>query len=205
MVEDYTEDHLPPKGLFPEEDEFRLLKVRACKKCHPKRDLSMDDEYFRNCLEIWMGKDRMPPEVVSRRKRAWKRKPFQELDMLLKTERGFVESGSGVFQPMYMVKIQDRRINSVLERIGKGFHFARWKERVPTIANIYINESSIYSYTAKLDKTLYNVPNGFILIPGKFIVRNWHIRSEKLCASNWVFRFYDNDTSEFFVKFEWFN
>ncbi|MGH8004685.1 MAG: hypothetical protein ACRECJ_08180 [Limisphaerales bacterium] len=200
---DFTVDHLPPQGIFPEKDEPFLLKVPACNKCHPTRQQSMDDEYFRNCMTEWVGKENMPVEVVENKKRALEKRPFQELDMLVNAKPILVQSKSGIVERRFEVKVQPHRITSVLERVGRGFHFYRYGKRVPSvIPNVYVNESSIYSTTRERDKLLYPAIPGFISVPEKLKVRHWNISGGILNESNWVFIFYEK--VEFFVKFELF-
>jgi hypothetical protein len=43
-----TDDHVPPKNLFPQPRPSTLIKVPACLTCHAEnRKVSQDDEYFR--------------------------------------------------------------------------------------------------------------------------------------------------------------
>jgi hypothetical protein len=40
-----TDDHIPPKNLFPKPRPENIITVKACKIC--VKDTSKDDEYFR--------------------------------------------------------------------------------------------------------------------------------------------------------------
>ena len=45
-----TNDHVPPKNLFPKPRPNILVEVRACLACNG--GASKDDEYFRQCLVL---------------------------------------------------------------------------------------------------------------------------------------------------------
>lgn len=45
-----TDDHVPPKGLFPSPRPSNLVSVPCCSPCH--RGFSKDDEYFRLALSM---------------------------------------------------------------------------------------------------------------------------------------------------------
>src|SRR5471030_1318304 len=48
-TDDLSDDHIPPKNLFPKPRPLNLITVLACRvKCNGSA--SMDDEYFRHCL-----------------------------------------------------------------------------------------------------------------------------------------------------------
>lgn len=44
------EDHVPPKNVFAKPRPQDMIFVWACHECHHAGTVSMDDEYFRNCL-----------------------------------------------------------------------------------------------------------------------------------------------------------
>lgn len=45
-----TFDHIPPKGLFPKNFQYKGIKVPSCKTCN--NESSKDDEYLRDCFTI---------------------------------------------------------------------------------------------------------------------------------------------------------
>jgi hypothetical protein len=45
-----TNDHVPPKCLFPPEKRVNLITVAACEPCNA--EFKLDDEYFRLALSI---------------------------------------------------------------------------------------------------------------------------------------------------------
>jgi hypothetical protein len=45
-----TNDHVPPKCLFPPEKRRNLITVKACQGCHDS--FKLDDEYFRLALSV---------------------------------------------------------------------------------------------------------------------------------------------------------
>lgn len=47
-TEQLTDDHVPPKSIFPSPRPGNLITVRACADCHTRT--SKDDEYFKNSL-----------------------------------------------------------------------------------------------------------------------------------------------------------
>jgi hypothetical protein len=49
-TERLTDDHIPPKTLFPRPRPFNLITVRSCRKCN--EGASKDDEYFRLMLSM---------------------------------------------------------------------------------------------------------------------------------------------------------
>jgi hypothetical protein len=49
-TEDLTDDHVPPKTLFPKPRPSNLITVRSCRECN--EGASKDDEYFRLMLSM---------------------------------------------------------------------------------------------------------------------------------------------------------
>lgn len=56
--EDMTDDHIPPKALFPEPRPSNMLTVPCCRKCN--KSFSKDDEYFRTTLVSHVSVDTDP-------------------------------------------------------------------------------------------------------------------------------------------------
>ncbi|MXY32976.1 MAG: HNH endonuclease [Boseongicola sp. SB0664_bin_43] len=49
-TEQTTDDHVPPKSLFPKPRPSNLITVPCCRKCN--HSASKDDEYFRSMLAM---------------------------------------------------------------------------------------------------------------------------------------------------------
>lgn len=130
-----TQDHVPPKSLFPSPRPSNLITVPSCKSCN--NGASRDDEYFRKILvmredvEGHPATERILSSVLSGLARPQQRK----------FNREFIESISffwrrsteGIFigrYPAYRVKTM--RLLRVLNRINRGLYYHEQKKRIPT-------------------------------------------------------------------------
>src|SRR5476649_803812 len=68
-----TDDHVPPKGLFPKPRPSNLITVPACDQCN--KSFKNDDEYFLNIALEWAASESSDgKQIADTRLRAMKRK-----------------------------------------------------------------------------------------------------------------------------------
>ena len=122
-----TDDHIPPKNLFPKPRPNNLITVSACKKCHS--NTSKDDEYFRIklCLRDDAGnhpsarKNWDPLFRSLNRKQAggWRKSFLSDLKNVQTITTAGLYTGNRLG---YDVDLS--RIRKVVERIVRGLYFA---------------------------------------------------------------------------------
>ncbi len=126
-----TNDHVPPKCLFPHPRPSDLITVPCCEICHCPQ--SEDDEYFRAIIATSGGSDKHPAaaklwkgEIIRSLKKPEK-KGFRNLIWQSIKPVDVVTKG-GIFLGRSMALDYDlSRINNVLERTVKGLFY--WYKR----------------------------------------------------------------------------
>jgi hypothetical protein len=194
------EDHLPPKCIFPRKYWSRLISVPICGACHDKRD--KDDEYFRDYISIWCGKN-VPTEVHEKRQRSWNKHPTHEIGTMRNLSRVWIEQPSDLIVPGYALKGEMKRIIPVLECIAKGHYFSYKGVRIPR-SNPQILMTKAPFFEGPNDPTvrfLSNLPVLQEVIQGMFKFKTNSFRDGKTNTSNWLLEFYD--TVQFFIQFSW--
>ncbi len=119
-----TEDHIPPKNIFPKGKRDDLIRVPACLQCN--RSASKDDEYFRYTIvtaayarsaiarDVWDTIVRGVHRPKSQGFRSHIRKHIVEVP---------VKTPQGLFAGYTHVALMDAtRTDRTLRRIVKGFH-----------------------------------------------------------------------------------
>lgn len=195
------EDHLPPKCIFPKEFWARLIFVPICKQCHDKRD--KDDEYFRDYLSLWCGKN-VPNVVHQKRESSWEKRPSHEIGTWKNRKRVWIELRSGLTVPMYALKGEEERINPVLISIAKGYNFSLREYIIPeSYTHICLTKMAPFSNQSMEPEVRfwYSMVRYHEVIPGMFKFKHNSFRNKNINKSNWFLEFYDS--VQFFVQFRW--
>ena len=133
-TEALTDDHIPPKTLFPKPRPANLITVRSCRSCN--EGASKDDEYFR--LVISMRHDSGDHPAVKKilpsiyrslqksNKKGFQQALFNSMCDLDITSRGGISLGTA---PGYDVDLH--RLDRVAARITTGLYFHEIGTRVP--------------------------------------------------------------------------
>jgi hypothetical protein len=192
--------HLPPKCIFPRKYWSRLISVPICSRCHDKRD--KDDEYFRDYISLWCGKN-VPEEVHQKRQESWEQREAHKIGTLRHLMRVWIELRSGLTVPGYALKGEMKRINPVLECIAKGHYFSLRERRIPESDCLivltrapFVPESNDPEARFWFNKTVLNE-----VIPGMFRFKLNYFQDENINKSNWFLEFYN--VVQFFVQFSW--
>jgi hypothetical protein len=199
-VEKPEEDHLPPKCLFPRQYRSRLISVPICRECHDKRD--KDDEYFRDYITLWCGKN-VPNQLHEKRERSWDKSPAHMIGTMRHRTRVWVELPSGLSMPTSAFKAEMNRINPVLESIVKGYYFSLRGRRIPESDCLialtkapFIEEITNPEARFWLNKT---VPHE--VVPGLFGFSGCCFNDGHINKTNWFLEFFK--VVQFFVQFQW--
>jgi len=128
-----TEDHVPPKNLFPS-NTTGILKVPACLSCN--RGSSKDDEFFRGILvnddRIYQNSE--ASEIVAAYERSLRRPQAIGLHItMMKMKKRFpLISPTGlIYGEGTVIKTDFVRERKVLERITKGLFFHEFQRPHP--------------------------------------------------------------------------
>jgi len=136
QVKPLSDDHVPPKCLFPEGQRENLITVPSCDDCNSER-FSKDDEHFRLVLtshedadgspeiyELWKKKGE--PALAPGRKGAIGKLKSLHLSYLeIRTAEGEMVRRGGA------AKVHAQRILGVVTRIAKGLFYHEQGRRVP--------------------------------------------------------------------------
>ncbi|HBL25187.1 MAG TPA: hypothetical protein DDZ40_13900 [Deltaproteobacteria bacterium] len=199
-----TEDHIPPKCLFPKQGRNNLLRIPSCNECHGQNaQVSLDDEYFRNMLINRDGiQDNDPQrEVRMAAVRAFE-KPFKAgfRNAFLRTAKEIdVFTKGGIFLGKAVsYEVDLRRLNRVAERIIRGLFYHHKGYRLPDNCELTALETGAYQPKSKAEgltvaNSVYRVLANRELIEiekGLFSYR-FNFASDIPDASMWALKFYD--------------
>lgn len=132
-----TDDHIPPKNIFPKPRASNLITVPCCKSCF--EGWSKDDEYFRATILSSASVSELPESqsVIDTMMRSFKRsKGFTGLIYnSIKNIKIFTETGIYLGDTS-AIKFDGKRIDRVAERIVRGLFF--YKKGYPVPANYLV-------------------------------------------------------------------
>lgn len=121
-----TDDHIPPKSLYPKAAHSRLLKIPSCPTCN--NGASKDDEYLRTMIALSAKGERTASlDTLSAATVRSLARPeathFLESIMRGVTET-FIPSPAGVLVPAVLGNVDLTRFDRVMARVIKGIFFA---------------------------------------------------------------------------------
>lgn len=155
ICENMTDDHIPPKALFPEPRPSNMLTVPCCKKCN--KSFSKDDEYFRTTLvsqaSVWSDPN---VQVVNEKLlRSMSRPEAAAMARAIRKSLHVVDvtSHGGIYlgrSPAMMVNAD--RINRVTDRIARGLFYITHDYPVPIR----------YEVTCVFKDAAFSMPEEFI-------------------------------------------
>jgi hypothetical protein len=176
-----TDDHIPPKCLFPKPRPGNLITVRACKTCN--EGAKLDDEYFRDAILTGINEQRFPEAMaLSLRK-------IEEMGTDPK-KRGYgwttyksvraveVHTDARIYLGDYGARELDlSRMRRSVEKCIRGLYFHHFQQRVPDNYEVTIwhyqefEPENIEELLSRFDgRPLQNIGNGafvytFMLTP----------------------------------------
>lgn len=199
-VVELEEDHLPPKCIFPKQYWSKLITVPICNQCHDQRD--KDDEYFRDYITLWCGKN-VPDEVHQKRQRSWDKYPSHKIGTMKNLKHTWIKLNSGLNILGYILKGEMKRINPVLECIARGHYFYCKNRVVPqSIIQVLMTKAPFNDELQGPEPKFWfpmTVENE--IIPGMFKFRFNHFQDEDIHILNWFLEFYN--VVQFFIQFRW--
>lgn len=132
-----TNDHVPPKCLFPKPRPSNLVTVPACEACN--RRASLDEEYFLAALML------TDAGISSAGQKLWKtlRRTYDHANGLRARIASAISpapvfSRGGIFLGNRLtVRHEDERFRSVVTKIVKGLYWLEYGERMPDMSVIH--------------------------------------------------------------------
>jgi len=187
-----TQDHVPPKNLFPSPRPSNLITVPSCKRCN--HSASKDDEYLRNILVMnsGVGRHEAGKSVLATALSALAR-PQQR-----KFNREFIEGisvvwlqsmVSGLIAPVPVYAVDMKRLNRVFNRITRGLYYHERKERMPIdtlMASCIDAAASDWHIIDSIISQEYKSIGG-----GVFSYRSWYAEDSRF-TTIWQFVLYDS-------------
>lgn len=144
--ENLTDDHVPPKNVFPKPRPSDLVTVPACKKCN--EDISEDEEYFRLklCLSEQVGNSpdaRKNREVILRSLERHEATGFKK-SFLSDIRSIWLRTPAGIYLGKRLAfEVDLHRIFRVVEKSVRGLFFHETGNRLhPSyVVNIHSSET----------------------------------------------------------------
>lgn len=140
-VKEISNDHIPPKNLFPSPRPINLITVPSCKECNQKA--SNDDEYFR--LVLSMRSDTFKhPEVsknIVKLQRSLQKPEQKGFRASFLNSLAFVDSHTpaGIYLGKTNAFLVDmKRVNDVIKRITQGLFYKEKGRRLPDNYRVWV-------------------------------------------------------------------
>ncbi len=158
-----TDDHIPPKSLFPDPRPNNLITVPACKECNIGS--SGDDEIFRTIMALDIRFPQSAAQITENAFRGLKRAKYPILLDARKTAQPVeLQSQSGLFlADAYQMSIDSKPIFRVLTKITKGliYHHTKEYDRRFEIKNedISMNQDFIDNLDSVIKDRLFHRPD----------------------------------------------
>lgn len=128
-----TQDHIPPKALYPAAIWPRLLKIPSCAQCN--NGASKDDEYLRTIIGLSAKgeRDETLKPISDATVRALSRPEAAGFrhSILRDLQRTFISDANGVLVPVFVGNVDLSRLDRVVARIIKGIFFFERGVRLP--------------------------------------------------------------------------
>jgi len=192
-----TDDHVPPKSLFPKPRPSNLITVPACDQCN--KSFKNDDEYFLNIALEWAASESSDGrQIADNRLRSMKRKESRRFwqSLVAKTEPVEVRTPSGLYLANSLeVRLDGGRIARTITRIVKGLYFEITKKPIPIGANVVSMQFSEFRRTCNDLPDMEQVIQAIPKFPGRFIGKDtfefrYLIFNEASFFSVWFIQFY---------------
>lgn len=131
-----SDDHVPPKTLFPTDSPNKGYKLPACSKCNNL--LHLDEEYLRDRFTI-AGHNRTARLVFHQgTRRSYMRtyellKTVNKLDLIRRDLTTLnIKSPGGIYLHQATgIKMDSARINRVIIKVTKGLYYYHFQKRIP--------------------------------------------------------------------------
>lgn len=133
--EELTDDHIPPKTLFPKPRPSNLITVRSCRNCN--ESASKDDEYFRLMISMRHNTGDHPavkkilPSIYRSLQKPAKR-GFQQALFNSMGEMDVVSDGGIYLGTTQGYDVNLSRLDRVATRITTGLFFHQFGTRLPS-------------------------------------------------------------------------
>jgi hypothetical protein len=140
--DDLTDDHVPPKNLFPPPRPQNLITVYACKKCHAPTN--KDDEYFRQvvCISEQAGDHPDAQRNIQKVLRSLQnpKAPGLKKSFFSSLKNVWLKSPGGLFLGRGVAYTVDtQRIFRVVERTVRGLFFYETGRRIPDGCEVVVH------------------------------------------------------------------
>ncbi len=189
-----TDDHIPPKSLFPKPRSCNLITVPCCESC--RRGWSKDDEYFRATIvsSSRVSEEPLAQGIIETLFRSLNRPEQKRFSQYLSASIGEVETftEAGIYlgkTPVLGIDI--KRIERVAQRIVKGLFFYEKGYSLPEGYEVVtrlqqFGLESVYEYIPDV-----KFPKLRIVQDGVFCY-TYKETEEDINSSIWLFLFYKN-------------
>lgn len=129
-----TDDHIPPRTLYPESIWSRLLKIPSCFKCN--NGASKDDEYLRTIIGLSAKgeRDEILKPISDAAARALVRPEaagFRQ-SIVKDIKEAFISGPAGILVPALVGTVDLLRFDRVISRIIKGLFYTERGVRLPS-------------------------------------------------------------------------
>jgi hypothetical protein len=197
-----SNDHIPPKNLFPSPRPSNLITVPSCKECNQKA--SKDDEYFRLVLsmrhdtfehpEVSRNFDKLLRSLQKPKKKGFRKLLLNNLSPVdLYTPAGIYLGKTGAYS------VDMKRVNSVIRRIAQGLFYKEKGRRLPDNYRVWvycindiINENPDLLGTFVMKDIVSSTLQGNPLAIGSDIFKYWcKFAIDEENSSALVLSFYD--------------
>ncbi len=195
-----SDDHIPPKNLFPKPRPNNLITVSACSECHS--DTSKDDEYFKNKLSLRNDAGEHPSaranwDSIFRSLNRYEAKGLKK-SFIKDLRNVHMQTKAGIYIGEHLgFHVNMIRIRRVVERVVRGFYFAESFQPLGQNNNVNVlsDDDLINESEEVIEELTQNILLPLASIEPKIIGDNiftyrHHITDENPAYSVWGLSFY---------------
>jgi hypothetical protein len=197
---DVSDEHVPPKNLFPSPRPSNLITVPSCKECNGKA--SKDDEYLRLVLsmrcdtsdhpEVLKNKPKIQRSFQRPEQKGFRASFLNSLDVVDSRTPAGIDCGKTL---AFLVDM--KRVNDEIKRITRGLFYKEKERRLPdnyqvwACCNDIINEHPLFLGTFMMKDIITSTLQGKSLTIGNDVFRYWcRFDVDEENISTWVLSFY---------------
>ncbi len=183
-----TNDHVPPRGFFPEPRPSNLITVPCCRRCNKSWEL--EDEAVRAFFTLDIARSEVGDAIWDNKVIAGTVKrssAFREY-MLARTHNRAIAGPSGIeFLPAF--DVPNERVHPFMERITKGllrhyYPLYDYSSSTFTVRHIPATEANLQSLEKFLGGSNYDER-------GEGVVRYRYANTDTESGGFWFYTFYD--------------
>jgi hypothetical protein len=165
--EGITDEHLPPKCIFPKGNNYQLITVKSCKQHNNEK--SGDDEYFRNIISMMIDTNEYGIKHFSSKTiRSLIRNRNSDCNILKKSIPILLNG-----EKTYATEIDSNRFHKYISKMASGFYFYHFDMTYNNDWDIFI-QTKLINTESVYDMAYFKILNDYAKFQDAFVQQITH-------------------------------